>query len=215
MLIGGRVLPWSYERILGWVGGVRKFLSLKELRYPVRKNGPPLSRFWYAWTCFNEWSLHSASIFNNLLGRQLLAKNFTDHLLDHMSRSRTLFERSSHPSKSFLCISMCMLQSGALVFVGRLVEAILWREFLPRCRIHLPCVWHDGNFETALCVGKIDVMNMKLPGKTKKTSDGSLDHMGNKHSFLVSKVCYLCYSDRDINGQPLIHAYLAENKSLT
>ncbi len=128
----------------------------------------------YAWTSVNEWSLHSASIFNNLLGRQLLAKNFTDHLLDHMSRSRTLFERSSHPSKSFLCISMCMLQSGALVFVGRLVEAILWREFLPRCRIHLPCVWHDG---------KIDVMNMKLPGKTNKTSDGSFDHMGNKHSF--------------------------------
>ncbi len=35
------------------------------------------------------------------------------------------FERSSLPSKKFLCISMGMLQIGALLLVGRLVEATM------------------------------------------------------------------------------------------
>ena len=30
VLIGGQVLTWRYERILRWVGVVRKFLSLKK-----------------------------------------------------------------------------------------------------------------------------------------------------------------------------------------
>ena len=36
-----------------------------------------------------------------------------------------IFERSSLPSKNFLCISMYMLQIGALVLVGRRVEAVI------------------------------------------------------------------------------------------
>ncbi len=35
------------------------------------------------------------------------------------------FEKSSLPSKNFPCISMDMLQIGALVLLGRLVEAKL------------------------------------------------------------------------------------------
>ncbi len=45
VLIGGRVLAWSYERILGWMGGVRKFLSLKELRNPYAKMDHPLGQY--------------------------------------------------------------------------------------------------------------------------------------------------------------------------
>ena len=36
------IIPWSYERILGWVDGVRKFLSLKELRNLYTKMDHPL-----------------------------------------------------------------------------------------------------------------------------------------------------------------------------
>ncbi len=38
-------------------------------------------------------------------------------------------ERSSLPSKNFPCISMDMLQIGALVLLGRLVEACLFFFF--------------------------------------------------------------------------------------
>ncbi len=41
-----------------------------------------------------------------------------------VSLSFYLTERSSLPSKNFPCISMEMLQIGALVLLGRLVEAL-------------------------------------------------------------------------------------------
>ena len=47
-----------------------------------------------------------------------------------------LLERSSLPSKNFLCISMDMLQIGALVLVGCLVEAgdpTLWHSNMSVC----------------------------------------------------------------------------------
>ncbi len=52
VLIGERVLPWIYERIWWWVGGVRKFLSLKELRNPYAKMDHPLSHM--ARMCFSN-----------------------------------------------------------------------------------------------------------------------------------------------------------------
>ncbi len=41
----------------------------------------------------------------------------------HLDIITSYIKRSSFPSKNFLCISMYMLQIGALVLIGRLVEA--------------------------------------------------------------------------------------------
>ena len=54
-------------------------------------------------------------------------------------------ERSSLPSKNFPCISMDMLQIGALVLLGRLVEA-LWG-------------FHDPNMLGQLLDGDKNVVN--------------------------------------------------------
>ncbi len=43
--------------------------------------------------------------------------------LDQIRRNFGGIERSSLPSKNFPCISMDMLQIGALVLLGRLLEA--------------------------------------------------------------------------------------------
>ncbi len=46
---------------------------------------------------------------------------------DHLwgpGKTQNVYERSSLPSKKFPCISMDMLQMGALVLLGRLVEAM-------------------------------------------------------------------------------------------
>ncbi len=49
------------------------------------------------------------------------------------------YERSSLPSKNFPCISMDMLQIGALVLLGRLVEANLGFIQLEACQsLHWP-----------------------------------------------------------------------------
>ncbi len=41
VLIGGRVLPWSYERILEWGWGL-EIPFLERIEKPVCKNGPPI-----------------------------------------------------------------------------------------------------------------------------------------------------------------------------
>ena len=55
----------------------------------------------------------------NSTGNRMISR-LKENLVDH----RTMTERSSLPSKNFPCISMEMLQIGALLLLGRLVESI-------------------------------------------------------------------------------------------
>ncbi len=60
------------------------------------------------------------------LMQQAGTHHFMPKPIDHICFSKSKwYERSSLPSKNFPCISMDMLQIGALVLLGRLVEAYL------------------------------------------------------------------------------------------